>query len=480
MTEKTNLPEDQRFGFDTYLSPFTWRYASPEMRRIFSLLHERVELPGRIWVAVAKVQADYGIIDTGQYEDIRKGIENADMYKVLLRSLELEKIYKHDLIATKDAFAEECSVGGAVLHHGMTSMDIQNNMEAMVLKEALIIIEERVVNLLRALQDKMIDFFDLICMGWTHIVAAEPITFSFRLAQFSQDLLLDLRSLRNLVILAKGFKGAVGTSASYQEMLKGKATTREFEGAVLSQLGLQAFDITNQTIPRKQDLEVLQLLARISQSVYRLARDIRLLNSSFCMEVSEPSRKGQKGSSAMPGKPPNPINTEGCCSLATLPFAFEQVAWLNASLSMLERTLDDSGNRRIFVPEAFLASDDILMRMEKVITGLITHKSMMEKHLEEFGPFAATESLLIAMVEKGFDRQEGHKVLNDICVSSWEAVKEGRSNPLIRLALENEVIAGVLSQEEIRRALASYREHTGDAKERTQTLLDEIHKEINT
>lgn len=424
LNEQGCLKDNGFFGYDTFQSVFTWRYASEKMRSVFSVLYERIEIPGRIWVAVAKVQSKHGIISTAQYEDIRdtiNGIINSpESLDVLLRSLELEKEFDHDVIATKEAFAELCKIGGGVIHHGLTSMDNVNNTEAIILSEALAIIELKIRKLLSILVRRMDENIGLVCMGWTHLAAAEPIPFPYRLAQYAYDLFDDLKSLNSLKIKGKGFKGAVGTSASYKEMLEGKGiTAQQFEKEVLEELDLDAFKITNQTIRRKQDLKVLQLLSNISQSIYRMARDIRLLSASFLMEVSEPSKPKQKGSSAMAHKLPNPIKTEKSCSLALIPFVLEQIAWLNASLPMLERTLDDSANRRIFMPEAFLAIDKIFDTMIRVLDGLVINEAMINANLEKFGVFSATESLLTEMVNKGINRQEMHDIINEVCKEAW-------------------------------------------------------------
>ena len=475
------------FGFDTFLSPFTWRYGSKEMRKLFSVLNERVVLPGKIWVAVAKIQAKHEIIRQEQYEDIKNGIENADQYQVLLRSLELEKTFKHDVIATKEAFAEFCPEGGSVIHHGMTSMDIVNNVEALILQEALEITQTRITELLNSLVNLMKDNLDLVCMGWTHLRSAEPTTFSYRFAQYAQDLLNDLQSLKNLKIKGKGFKGATGTSASYEEMFKDTGYDAEFfEMSVLKELNFEAFTVTNQTSPRKQDHEVTQLLARIGQSIHRMAQDIRLLTSSPFMEVSEPTSSGQKGSSAMAHKLPNPINSENMCSLTRILMAFEQIAWINASTTALERTLDDSGNRRVFMPEAFLTTDQVLLQAAKVIQGLIINKKVIRANLDKFGLFAGTENLLTKMVEKGMNRQEAHNIINDLCTKAWQAIQKGKKNPLIKLFHENgyikdffQTIDSSFTTDEITKILTSYSEHIGNAAQKTQKLITEIKTELS-
>ncbi len=252
------------------------------------------------------------------------------------------------------------------------------------------------------------------CMAFTHIQPAEPTTVGYRLAQYGQDLLLDLHELRRVrnSIRGKGLKGAVGTSASYTQLLADSGwTAAQLEARVMAKLDLDAFAVATQTYPRKQDWLVTNVLAGLAASLHKFAFDLRLLQSPPIGEWSEPFGEKQVGSSAMPFKR-NPIAAENVDSLARLVAALPRVAWDNAALSLLERTLDDSANRRMFLPEAFLLCDEALLRILRLVEGLQVWDGAVQRNLDAYGVFAATERVLMEAV-KGGDEQALHEVIRE-------------------------------------------------------------------
>jgi adenylosuccinate lyase len=323
---------------------------------------------------------------------------------------------------------------------------------------------------------------ETVIMAYTHIQPAEPTTLGYRLAQYGQDFLEDLKALERLIprIRGKGFKGAVGTSASYAHLLEdSEMTPREMEHHIMEQLDLASYPVSTQTYPRKMDYEVLSVLASIAQSAHKFALDLRLLQSPVFGELAEPFGKQQVGSSAMPFKR-NPITSESTCSLARYVAGLPRAAWDNAALSALERTLDDSANRRIVLPGAFLAVDEILRRIRRVVSGLHVGREAIERNMETYGPFAATEPLLMALVKAGASRQEMHERIRTCSMEAWEVIQAGEENPLVDLLAADEAVTTYLSAEEVC-AIVGEGADVGDAPQRTRELAriirDKVEKE---
>ena len=350
-----------------FASPFSWRYGSPEMRRIWSEEHKHL-LWRRIWVALAAAQHEAGLVSAKQLSDLRLHQDDVD----LARTAELEAQIQHDKMAELRAFADQCTVGGAILHLGATSADVEDNADVLRIRQALDLLLGRLSPILGRLSDLVEERADLVCIGFTHIQPAEPTTVGYRLASYAQDLLEDHRELRRLRerLKAKGMKGAVGTAASYAQLLEGTGMTpAQMDARVMQQLGLRSFDIASQVYPRQQDYRVLATLAGLAVSLYRFAFDVRLLQSPPVGEWSEPFGAQQVGSTAMPFKR-NPVNAENMNSLARYVAALVDVAWNNAAHCLLERTLDDSANRRLILPGAFLACDEMLHRARRILRDL--------------------------------------------------------------------------------------------------------------
>jgi adenylosuccinate lyase len=458
------------FTHETFLSPFTWRYGSDDMRLIWSEVFKR-KLWRRIWVALAEAQQAAGFVTAEQVADLRSHQNDIN----LERAHAIEAEIRHDLMAEVRVYAEQCPIGGGIIHLGATSMDIEDNADALRLRESLDLLLRRLKPLLVTLADLIEREAAHVCMGFTHLQPAEPTTIGYRLANYGQDLLADYEHLRQVRgnIRGKGFKGAVGTSASYHELLAGTGLTpNEMETNIMTALGLPAFAIATQTYPRRQDWEVLNALAGLALSIHKLAFDLRLLQSPSFGEWSEPFGAAQVGSSAMPFKR-NPVNAENLDSLARCLAVLPRVAWDNAAHSLLERTLDDSANRRVILPEAFLTADELLVRAHKIIAGLRIDDHAVRRNLETYGVFAATERLLMEAARNGGNRQELHEVIRTHSLKAWEALRGGQPNPLADLLANDDQIKSLISPARIRELLRA-EEHIGDAPARAKQLAQLI------
>jgi len=458
------------FDHQTFLSPFTWRYGSEAMRRIWSEVYRR-RLMRRVWIALAEAQQAAGLVTAEQVADLKAHQDEID----LARAHAIEQEIRHDVMAELRTFAEQCPVGGGILHLGATSTDILDNVDALRLREALDLVLESAAALLGELARQIETWADMPCMGFTHLQPAEPTTVGYRLAQYGQDLLLDLEELQRVraSVRGKGIKGAVGTSASFAELLRDTdMTPAELEARVMETLGLEAFPVTTQTYPRKQDWRVLNALAGLAASLYRLAFDLRLLQSPLAHEWFEPFGERQVGSTAMPFKR-NPVSAENIDSLARFVAALPRIAWDNAAHSLLERTLDDSANRRELLPAAFLATDELLRRARRLITGLEVEETALVRNLDAYGTFAATERVLVEAVRRGGDRQRLHEVIRQHALAAWKGVAAGQPNPLPDLLAADPALTHHLPSERIRELL-EVSEYVGDAPQRARAMATRI------
>jgi len=456
-------------AFESYLSPFSWRYGSDAMRALWSERHKRW-LWRKVWLALAEAQQTFGLVSAEQVEDLRLHLDAVD----IAWAHQIEADIRHDLMAELEVYASQCPVGGGILHLGATSADIEDNADALRLRAALDIILERLGSLLADLAVQIERWADVSCMAFTHLQPAEPTTIGYRLAQYAQDLAIDAAELQRARagVRGKGLKGAVGTSASYVQLLGSTQAARQLEERVLHALNLEAFPVSTQTYPRKQDWLVLNALAGLAGSLYRFAFDLRLLQARPLGEWNEPFGERQVGSSAMPFKR-NPVNAENINSLARWLAALPRVAWDNAAHSLLERTLDDSGNRRLILPEAFLAADELLLRAARLVRELHIDKLAVERNLQAYGVFAASEQLLMELVKAGANRQVMHDIIREHSMLAWVAVTAGRPNPLASSLSQDDRVTSYLPAERVR-ALLQTSGYVGDAPERARELAKRI------
>jgi adenylosuccinate lyase len=458
----------------TYQSPYSWRYASREMRALWSE-HARRRLWRRIWIALAAAQAEAGLVTPTQLADLEAHAEDVD----LARALEIEAEIGHDVMAEVRTYAEQCPAGGAIIHWGATSEDVTGNADVLRQREAVRLLLAALARVLRALGEQIARHQATACMAYTHLQPAEPTTVGYRLAQYAQDLLEDYRALQALAagLRGKGLKGAVGTGAAYGALLAGTGmSARDLEARVLARLELPAFVAATQVYPRHQDYALLAALAGLAASLNKFAFDLRVLQSPSFGELAEPFGARQVGSSAMPFKR-NPVNAEKICSLARLVAALPGVAWDNAASVLLERTLDDSANRRTTIPEAFLACDEMLCTAERILKGLTVNEDACRRNLALYGPFAATEPLLMALVRAGASRQEMHERLREHAMAAWPAVKAGQPNPLAGALLADEQLARYVPAEAMR-PLLDASAYVGDAVERCALIVRQIEETV--
>ena len=455
--------------YDTYASPFSWRYGRAELRALFSE-EQRRKLWRAVWVALARAQSKHGLVSAEEVADIEAHAGEIDVEA----ALEIEREIHHDLMAEIRVFSGQATIGGGKIHLGSTSMDVEDTVETYRLRRALSLVGASIDTLLAAFAAKIREYSDVVCMAFTHLQPAEPTTLGDRLAVYAQDLTIDRDALSFAFdqMTAKGLRGAVGTAASYEHLVNNSGASAEIERDVLEVFGLQAREIATQTYPRKLDYMLLSAIAGAGASLSKFAADVRILSSPEFGEVFEPFGKSQVGSSAMPFKR-NPIVCERIDSLARLLPGFADVAWQNAATNYLERTLDDSANRRTILPEALLCLDEIVQLATRVVTGMRVDTGRIAQNLRTYGPFAGTEPIMMEAVRAGGNRQELHELLRSSAMEAWSDIAQGKSNPLGRLLTEDQELTALVDPAEIRRMLEPGR-HIGTAPARAIKLAEKI------
>jgi adenylosuccinate lyase len=461
--------------FETYQSPFSWRYGSRELRHIWSEVHKR-QLWREIWLAVAELQMEQGLVSPEQVVDLRGHVKDID----IPRALEIESQIQHDVMAEIQVYAEQCRVGGGIIHLGMTSMDVVDNTDVIRVSASLALIIEKLSHLLVQFCTQIERWADIPVMAFTHLQPAEPTTLGYRLASYAQDLCDDwqqLVGLKNRLCL-KGLKGAVGTRASFAAVM-GLEGLDEFDRKFGEKFGLPVHRITTQVYSRKQDYALTAALAGIGATLHRYAYDLRFLQTPLIGELAEPFGSRQVGSSAMPFKK-NPIQAEKINSLARLLAQHPRLAWDNAANSSLERTLDDSANRRTALPEAFLITEEIITTATRIVAGLQVNQAAIERNLAVFAPFAATEGLLMELVRAGADRQAMHEGLRKYAMQAWEDIQQGEQNQLADLLVNDAVFTKFLAKDRILELMAASNTHIGDAPVRARALAADIRQALET
>ena len=448
----------------TYASPFSWRYGRPELRALFSE-HERRKLWRAVWIALAESQAKSGLVTAAELADLRAHGEDID----LDAALAIEREIGHDLMAEIRVYASQAKIGGGKIHLGATSMDIEDTVETYRMRRALALLLASLDELLAAFVAQIERYADLVCMGYTHL---QP-------AVYAQDVLMDRAALAfaGTQLTAKGIRGAVGTSASYTRLLAGGARTPEQQEAdVLGVFDLEARDVATQTYPRKLDYTLLSQLAGLGASLSKFAADVRIQSSPGFGEMFEPFGAKQVGSSAMPFKR-NPVMSERIGSLARLLPGYADVAWQNAATNFLERTLDDSANRRTILPEALLCCDEILSLAKKLVEGLRIDERKITENLRTYGPFAGSEAVLMEAARHGGNRQELHEAIRENAMAAYAALERGETNPLSQLLSGDERIVRFMDPAEVRSQLDPST-HVGDAPARARRLAQRIRTTI--
>lgn len=459
-------------NYSTYLSPFSWRYGSDAMRRLWSEEQKR-RLWRQVWLALAEVQAGYGLVSDAQLAELRAHVTDID----IPAALEKEAQIRHDLMAELLTYAGQCPEGGKILHLGATSMDIEDNAEVLRQRQSVELLLDSLSELLGHFAARIETWAEYPVLGYTHLQPAEPTTLGYRLALYAQDLETDWRNLHRMrdELRGKGFKGAVGSGAAYADLL-GRSNIADFEKRLAARLDLPFYPLASQVYPRRQDYDLLSVLAGLGASLYRFAFDLRILQSTPFGEWSEPFGENQVGSSAMPFKR-NPIQAEKIDSLARQLAQMPRLAWDNAAHSLLERTLDDSANRRTLLPEAFLICDELLRTAITIVAGLNINEGAIRRNLAAQAPFAATERILMALVKAGADRQEMHARLRRHARTAWEALQAGQANPLADLIAGDAEIERWLPQADLG-GLMDVNAHLGDAAQRARTFAAALRTQL--
>jgi adenylosuccinate lyase len=413
----------------SYTSPLSTRYASEAMRRTFSDLY-RFRLWRKLWIALAEAERELGLpISSEQLAELRAHAEDVDLEAAARH----ERALRHDVMAHVHAWGEQCPTARGIIHLGATSCFVTDNSELCQMREGLRLIRGQLVAVIATLRAFAIEWRSLPVLGFTHYQPAQATTVGKRACLWLQDLVHDLEDLdyAESRLRFRGVKGATGTQASFLELFGGDhAKVRELERRVTAALDFErSFGVTGQTYPRQTDFRVLQVLSSIAQSAHKFATDLRLLANR--RELEEPFEDKQIGSSAMPWKR-NPMRCERICALARFTISLLDNAAHTAANQWLERTLDDSANRRLAISESFLATDAILALYRNVASGLVVYPKVIERNLRSELPFLASEHLMMAAVQAGGDRQAVHEALRVHAREAARAIKlEGADNPLV-------------------------------------------------
>lgn len=442
---------------DIYESPLASRYASKYMLRLFSP-DKRYETWRRLWVSLARAEHKLGLpVTAEQVQQLEDNIFPIDYDLVARREAEV----RHDVMAHIYAYGQLAPDAKGIIHLGATSCYVTDNADIVLFRDALRYIRGEVCAVAANLCDFIEAYADMPTLGYTHFQPAQLTTVGKRACLWLQDLMLDLEELDDVLAAIRflGCRGTTGTEASFMDLFDGDtAKIDEMNRMIAADFGFdRIYDVSGQTSPRKLDSRILNVLSSIAQSASRFANDIRLLQHE--REVEEPFEKNQIGSSAMAYKR-NPMRSERICSLARYIMADAMNAPLTASVQWLERTLDDSANRRISLPEGFLACDAILRLMQNVTKGLHVNEHIVEKHVKDYLPFIATENLMMEAVRHGGDRQEIHEIIRQASMRETQKMKNGENWDLVA-ALAQEPAFG-LSEAEIR-ALLIPEDYTGRA-----------------
>jgi adenylosuccinate lyase len=421
---------------DTYVHPLTDRYASREMQAVFSP-RRRFGTWRRLWIALAESEAELGIdIAEDALEQMRTAVDELD----LERAAEYERRFRHDVMAHVHLFGDDAPAARGIIHLGATSAFIGDNTDLILHRDALRLIRTRVTRCVEALAGFAREYAELPTLGYTHFQPAQPTTVGKRATLWIQDLLLDLEELdhRIATLRFRGVRGTTGTQASFLELFDGDHDKVDaLDAAVGRRVGFdETYPVSGQTYARKVDYAVQASLAGVAASISKIGHDLRLL--AHLREVEEPFESEQIGSSAMPYKR-NPMRAERMCALARHVIVLSQDPAFTAATQWLERTLDDSANRRVSVPDAFLALDGCLVLLENVARGLVVNPEVVRRNLAEHLPFMATETILMHATSRGGDRQELHERIRQHSMAAAKRMKEeGADADLLERIAEDE------------------------------------------
>ena len=414
---------------DVYDNPLIGRYASHTMSRLWSP-QTKHSTWRRLWVALAEAERELGLeITAAQIAELKSHVDDVDFAS----AAKYEKQLRHDVMAHVHAYGDVCPTARPIIHLGATSCYVTDNTDLILMRQGLELLRSRLVGVIDRLAAFATQYRDLPCLGFTHLQPAQPVTVGKRATLWCYDLVLDLEELEYRIASLKlrGVKGTTGTQATFLALFNGDhEKVKELDRLVVSKLGFDdKYAVTGQTYTRKVDAQVLETLGGIAQSAHKTGSDMRLLQSR--KELEEPFEKHQIGSSAMAYKR-NPMRSERMCGLARFVTSLTSSGAQTAATQWMERTLDDRANRRLTIPQAFLATDAILILFRNVVDGLVVYPRVIEQHLREELPFMATEEILMAGVRAGGDRQDLHERIRVHSQEAARQVKEyGKANDLI-------------------------------------------------
>nr|WP_294150784.1 adenylosuccinate lyase [uncultured Clostridium sp.] len=455
--------------YDRYVSPLSERYASKEMQYIFSP-EKKFRTWRKLWIALAETEKELGLSITQEQIDELKAHQDEINFEV---AKEREKLVRHDVMSHVYAYGVQCPKAKGIIHLGATSCYVGDNTDIIIMAEALSLVRKKLINVL----DEMAKFAGRYkaqpTLAFTHFQPAQPTTVGKRATLWMMELKLDLDDLDYLIhsLRLLGSKGTTGTQASFLELFDGDhAKCRKLDQMIAEKMGFEGcYPVSGQTYSRKIDSRVMSVLAGIAQSAHKFSNDIRLLQ--HLKEVEEPFEKNQIGSSAMAYKR-NPMRSERMASLANYVMADMMNPMMVASTQWFERTLDDSANKRLSIPEGFLAIDGILDLYLNVVDGLVVYPKVIEKRLMSELPFMATENIMMDAVKAGGDRQELHEKIRTLSMEAGRNVKEqGLDNNLLELIAADPAFN--LTIDELKQAMDPSR-YTGRAKEQVEEFLEEV------
>ena len=466
-TDATAYEKENPVSDAFYENPLITRYASKEMARLLSTEH-RIKLWRELWIVLAETQKELGLpISDAQIDQLKAfrstlNLEVANAYERKLR---------HDVMAQVHAYGDQCPDAMPIIHLGATSCYVTDNSDLMIFRDAMKMVRQRLLACLQAMAGFAKQHAGLPCLAYTHLQPAQPTTVGKRMTLWMYDLVLDLAEIDHRLssLLARSAKGTTGTQASFLQLFDGDhEKVRELERRIAQKIGFPgAYAVTGQTYTRKIDAYLTDTLSGVATSIHKIATDLRIL--AHRKEIEEPFETNQIGSSAMAYKR-NPMRSERMCSLARFAMSLQSSPVMTAATQWMERTLDDSANRRLVMPQAFLAIDACLILLENVSQGLVVYPKTIERNLREELPFMATESLLMAGVAAGGDRQHLHEVIRVHSPAAALRVKqEGMPNDLLdRLAgdpaFANISVTDVMAPEQ----------YTGRAERQVHEFLTEV------
>lgn len=466
MTEAANRYHD-------YVNPLVERYASKDMRWLFSPQF-KFQTWRRLWVALAEAEAEVGLdITAAQIDELRAHVDDINFQVAEAKEQEL----RHDVMAHIHAYGEQCPTARGTIHLGATSAYVGDNTDLIQMREGLGVVRTRLINTMQALAQFAAQYRALVTLGYTHFQPAQLTTVGRRAVLWLQDLLFDLEDLEHCLATLhfRGAKGATGTQASFMQLCNGDTEKVKYiDRRVAEKMGFaQTLPVTGQTYPRKYDSRVLNVLAGIAQSAHKFSNDIRLMQSVG--EMEEPFGKNQVGSSTMAYKR-NPTRSERMASLARHVICASLNPAFTAAGQWFERTIDDSANKRLSIPEAFLATDAVLILYQEVAQGLVVYPAVMARRVAEYLPFLATENLMMEGVKAAGDRQALHEKIRQHAMDTWQRMRvEGGDNDLLQRLHSDSAFAAVREHIPEKPAPEAY---IGRAIQQVDEFLSEVYRPV--